>query len=74
MKLSLPPQSKPQANQQANQRTIIAITHDPDLASLADQVIMMKDGGLLVRGSFDQLLRENAEFRSVVNIEDAGAK
>ena len=56
--------------EEAGKRTLIVITHDPDLARLADQVVMMKDGGLWARGSFDQLVRENAEFRSVINVED----
>lgn len=56
--------------EEAQKRMLIVIAHDPDLARLADQVIMMKDGGLWARGSFDELARENAEFRSVINIED----
>ena len=54
----------------AASRTIIAITHDAELARRADNVVMMKDGQLWASGTFDALARENAEFRAVVNAEE----
>ena len=55
------------------EHTIVAITHDVDLARLADQVIMMKDGRLWDKGSFDELVERAPEFRHMINMrEEAG--
>ncbi|MGI9413911.1 MAG: ATP-binding cassette domain-containing protein [Hyphomicrobiales bacterium] len=57
----------------AAERTVVAITHDVDLARLADQVLMMKDGRLWDTGTFDQLVERAPEFRHMINMrEEAG--
>jgi ABC-type multidrug transport system fused ATPase/permease subunit len=57
----------------AGKRTVIAITHDADLAQIADQVLMMRSGQLWVSGSFSTLCEENADFRRLVRLEEAPA-
>ncbi len=57
----------------AGQHTIVAITHDVELARLADQVIMMKDGQIWAHGPFEDLVRENAEFRALTNSREVAA-
>jgi len=53
--------------------TIIAITHDVDLAKMADKVIMMKDGRLWASDRFDALVVSTLEFRKMINMrEEAG--
>jgi len=52
----------------AKHHTIIVITHDTELARIADQVVMMKDGQLWAKGPFDLLALESAEFRTMANI------
>ena len=57
----------------AAERTIIAITHDVELAKLADNVIMMKDGRLWASDTFDALVEKVPEFRQMINMrEEAG--
>jgi len=57
----------------AADHTIVAITHDVDLARMADQVVMMKDGRLWDRGTFDELVERAPEFRHMINMrEEAG--
>lgn len=48
--------------------TVIVVTHDMELARLADQVIMMKEGQLHAVGSFDQMHQENSEFRKLASL------
>jgi ABC-type multidrug transport system fused ATPase/permease subunit len=54
----------------ASERTIIAITHDVDLAKQADTVIMMKDGRLWASGTFDTLVEKTPEFRQMINMRE----
>ncbi len=57
----------------AGERTIIAITHDVELAKLADNIIMMKDGRLWASDTFDALVQKVPEFRQMINMrEEAG--
>lgn len=47
------------------QRTVVAVTHKPALARLADQVLVLKDGQLHAQGTHAQLCASNpwyAEF------------
>jgi len=55
----------------AGQHTVIVITHDADLARLADEVLMMKDGQLWANGTFDVLARDNVAFRTMANFNEA---
>lgn len=57
----------------AKEHTVIAITHDVELAKLADQVIMMKDGRKWAAGKFQELVDSTPEFRHMINMrEEAG--
>ncbi len=51
--------------------TVVAITHDMELARLADQVLMMTDGSLVASGTFDQLMNSNPAFRALVDHQGA---
>ncbi len=53
----------------ATERTIITITHDAELAQIADQVVMMKDGQLWATGTYEELSRSDATFREVIKAE-----
>jgi ATP-binding cassette subfamily B protein len=46
--------------------TIIAITHDPELAKHADQVLMMSAGRMHATGTYAELIEQNEEFRTVI--------
>ena len=50
----------------SKQATIIAITHDPELASMSGKVIMMRDGALQATGKYKTLMSKNAVFRNVI--------
>lgn len=52
----------------AKHHTLVVVTHDMELARLADQVIMMKEGQLHATGSFDRLQQENSEFRTLASL------
>ena len=57
----------------SSERTIIAITHDVELAKMADKVIMMKDGRLWAADRFEALVETTPEFRQMINMrEEAG--
>lgn len=56
-----------------DRHTVIAITHDAELARLADQVVMVKDGQVHAVGSFEELARGSAEFRNLTNSPEAAA-
>jgi len=66
---ALDPQGRRQVNEYLKERasssTIIAITHDRDLAQIADQVLMVHDGRLLAAGTYKMLMKQNDEFRRV---------
>lgn len=51
----------------AQSATVIVITHDPNLAEMADEVMMMRDGMLHASGPYDQLSRDNTEFKNVIS-------
>jgi ABC-type transport system involved in cytochrome bd biosynthesis fused ATPase/permease subunit len=67
---ALDPQARRLINDYLKERssssTIIAITHDRDLAQAADQVLMVHEGRLHASGTFNELMKENEEFRRVV--------
>ncbi len=67
---ALDPRGRRQINellkQCASTRTIIAITHDRDLAQAADQVLMVHDGRLHASGDYETLMKNNEEFRRVI--------
>lgn len=53
----------------AKERTIVTITHDAELAQIADLVVMMKDGQLWASGTYADLSRDDATFRQVIKAE-----
>ncbi len=52
--------------ERAKQKTVIAITHDLDLAKLADQVVVMKEGAVHATGKFSELFPRDADFRATI--------
>ncbi len=56
----------------AKDHTVIAITHDVELAKLADRVVMMKDGRLWATGGFEELVQSTPEFRQMINMREEG--
>jgi ABC-type multidrug transport system fused ATPase/permease subunit len=67
---ALDPHSRNQVNaylkELAESVTIIAITHDPELAKFADQVLLMSAGQVRATGTFAQLIESSEEFRRIV--------
>jgi len=51
----------------ARDHMVVAITHDAELARLADQVVMVKDGQVHGVGTYAELSQRSAEFRSLIN-------
>ena len=54
----------------AKHHIVIAITHDMELAKLADQVVMMKDGRLWASDRFEALVDKVPEFRQMINMRE----
>lgn len=54
----------------AQDHIVIAITHDMDLARLADRVIMMRDGRLWATDTFEALVENVPEFRQMINMRE----
>ena len=67
---ALDPRGRRQLNEYLKElaatRTVVAITHDRDLAQIADQVLMVHDGRLQASGNYDELLENSEEFRRVI--------
>jgi hypothetical protein len=57
----------------ARDHTVVAITHDAELARLADQVVLIKDGQIHGVGSYEELARASGEFRSLINSPEVAA-
>lgn len=55
----------------ANERTVMAITHDADLARIADRVVMMRSGQISDVGSFAALSEQSADFRRLIRFDEA---
>ena len=55
----------------ARERCVVVITHDADLARIADQVLMMRSGQLWAHGTFSHLSERDADFRSLVRLDGA---
>lgn len=51
----------------AERATVLAITHDDKLAKMSGEVVMMRDGGLHAMGHYDDLARDNALFRDIID-------
>jgi len=47
-------------------RTTFVIAHRLSTIALADEIAVLEDGGLIARGSHDELLEENALYREIV--------
>lgn len=48
-------------NLHAQGRTLVVVTHDPDVAALADRIIEMKDGQIYSDKSTSLMMRENVQ-------------
>jgi ATP-binding cassette subfamily B protein len=47
-------------------RTTIVIAHRPATIALADRVVLLDDGHIIVEGTHDQLLETSEEYRQVL--------
>jgi ATP-binding cassette subfamily B protein len=53
-------------------RTTIVIAHRPATIALADRVVLLEDGHIIVEGTHDQLLETSEEYRAVLARQIAG--
>jgi ATP-binding cassette subfamily B protein len=55
-------------------RTTIVIAHRPATIALADRVVLLEEGRIIVEGTHDQLLETSEEYRQVLarQIADEG--
>ena len=54
-------------------RVVVSISHDPELARAADEILVMEQGRLVARGSFEELRASSEPFRRILQI-DKGAR
>ena len=50
------------------EKTVIIITHKQEILKEADQIIMLKDGAVVGSGVYDDLSKDNLEFKNMLNI------
>lgn len=50
----------------SQQRSVVIITHEPDIFDSSDQVIFLKQGKIRSMGTYQNLLQSSAEFRDFV--------
>lgn len=55
-------------------RTAIVVTHDLELASGADEIVLLVDGNVRARGTYDELAGSSEDFQHLARslVEDAG--
>jgi ATP-binding cassette subfamily B protein len=53
-------------------RTTIVIAHRPATIALADRIVLLEDGHIIVEGTHDQLLETSEEYRAVLARQIAG--
>lgn len=49
---------------------MIVITHKQEILSEVDQIILLKDGGIIETGNYNQLLNKSKEFREMLEMEN----
>lgn len=50
-------------------KTVIVITHKKEILSEVDQIVMLKEGGVIGTGCYYELLNNSNEFRSMLDID-----
>ena len=50
------------------EKTVIIITHKQEILKEADQIIMLKDGAVVGSGVYDDLSKDNLEFKNMLNM------
>jgi len=53
-------------------KTVLLVTHHLDLLSQCDSVVLMKEGSVHASGTFKDLLRNNPEFKDLMQGSDLG--
>ena len=49
-------------------RTAVIATHELELAARADEIVMLSDGEIVARGTYERLLRESPHFRRLADV------
>mgnify|MGYP000785532288 FL=1 len=49
-------------------RQVIIITHKQEILKEADQIIMLKDGAVVGSGVYDDLSKDNLEFKNMLKM------
>ena len=52
------------------EKTVIVITHKQEILSEVDQIILLKNGGMIETGNYNQLLNKSNEFREMLEMEN----
>ena len=50
------------------EKTVIIITHKQEILKEADQIIMLKDGAVVGSGVYDDLSKDNLEFKNMLKM------
>lgn len=50
------------------EKMVIIITHKQEILKEADQIIMLKDGAVVGSGVYDDLSKDNLEFKNMLNM------
>lgn len=51
------------------EKTVIVITHKQEILSEVDQIILLKDGGIIETGNYNHLLNKSDEFRDMLEMD-----
>ncbi len=50
-------------------KTVIVITHKKEILSEVDQIVMLKEGGVVETGCYNELLNKSNEFRNMLDLD-----
>lgn len=54
------------------QATIITVAHRLHTIKHADQILLLDEGQLIAKGSHEELIRDNADYRAMVTVQQGG--
>lgn len=52
------------------EKTVIIITHKQEILSEADQIVMLKNGAVIGKGKYDDLINESSELRDILDMDN----